>query len=124
MSETKTRIETDYSEKRQVVLYQTETLDNVGRLAVVLIEKWALIAAEPDGEDASGRQKMRMATPSELARRAFDIAEETWREARARGHLVALPDLNAINAEYDAKQEAKASKDRERAELKEAASRA
>jgi len=104
---TKARIERDYHGKKSVVAYETETLDHVGRLACVLVEKWGMVVAIPDGEDSAGRQRMRLPTPAELSSRALDIAETLMAVLRARGHVVALPDLNEINAENDRVEEAK-----------------
>lgn len=107
---TKPRIETDYSGKKQVVVYTTTSLDEPARLAGVLIEKWALVAAAPDGEDSAGRAKARLLTPEELVDRAIGVSERFYEVMRARGHLVDLPDLNEINDAYDAKSETKDSK--------------
>lgn len=108
---TKPRIETDYSGKKQVVVYTTTSLDEPARLAGVLIEKWALVAAAPDGEDSAGRAKARLLTPEELVDRAIAVSERFYEVMRARGHLVDLPDLNEINEAYDdAKHETKDSK--------------
>lgn len=102
---TKIRISEDRYEtgKKTVEIYSTETLNDEGRLACVLVEKWGLIAAETDGEDSAGRARVRPPTPDELVARAFDIAERFWATARARGHAVAVPDIGELNAEYDAK---------------------
>lgn len=102
---TKIRIAEDRYEhgKKSVEVYTTETLGEEGRLAGCLIERWGLITAEADGEDSAGRAKVRTTTPDELVTRAFDIAERFWAMARARGHVVVVPDLGEINAEYDAK---------------------
>lgn len=39
--------------------HETEMLTLEARIALSFMEKWALVAAEPDGEDSSGRAKMR-----------------------------------------------------------------
>lgn len=104
---TRARIETEYSGKKTVVAYETESLDNVGRLAIVLIEKWGLVAATPDGEDTAGRAKALLPSNSELVERALDIAALFYAEARTRGHVVTLPDLNEINEGLDKKGEAR-----------------
>lgn len=102
---TKTRI-TSYSDKT-VALYDTETFGQIGRLAVIMLEKWGPVVGVPDGEDSQGRAKTREATPKEVVARAFDIAEEAWRVARERDLIIPLPDLNEINADADAKREEK-----------------
>lgn len=84
------------------MLFRTEAPDEIATLATILIEKWGLVAAMPDGEDTAGRAKLRLPTPDELVNRAFDIAAKTYEVARARGLLISVPDLNEINRESDA----------------------
>jgi hypothetical protein len=107
--DTKVRVERSrYTEAATVTVFKTETVDQVGALAYGFLERWGLVAAVEDGEDSAGRQKLRLPTPSEVVTRAFDIAEAATAEARKRGHMIALPDLNVLNAEADAKAAAKA----------------
>ena len=91
----------DYDDKK-VVLFQTESPTQEGSFALQLVERFGLIAGQPDGEDTAGRAKARMLTPVETVARAFDLAAESFRVMRERGMLVQLPDLNEINAEQDA----------------------
>lgn len=98
----KVRIEHGY-EGKDVRLYKTEVFDEVAGFASALIERWGLVAAMPDGEDSSGRARLRLPTTDELVKRAFDIAEATFAEAAARSHVIPLPDLNEINADIDAR---------------------
>src|SRR5688572_16352986 len=97
----KTRVtsrEAAYDE-RLVSIFKTEAPDEVA--AFELIERWGLVAAMPDGEDSSGRAKLRLPTPDELVARAFAIAETAWATAHAKGRIVTIPDLNEINADLD-----------------------
>lgn len=59
--------------------------DEVGSLAVEMAIKWGMICATPDGEDSSGRAKMRPLTPEELAVRVVDCAQALTDELRKRG---------------------------------------
>lgn len=104
--------EHDYG-SRVVKMYRTEMPSFEAELAFILLEKWGPVCAMPDGEDSAGRAKVRGMTPAETVQHAFDIASEAMRTAHARGLMVAIPDLNEINAEVDAKREAK----REKAEV-------
>lgn len=102
---TKTRITTKHGayDDKEVLLFHTEHPDVVASFAMNIIEKHAMVAADGDGEDSSGRAKLRLQTPEELVERSFRIAELTMEKARSTGHMVALPDLNEINADVDAK---------------------
>lgn len=102
----KVRVENDgYSGKKTVVTYTTETPDDVAQFAMQLIDRHANVAGHEDGEDSQGRSKLRLQTPEELVERSFKIAQLTFAMARARGHMLTLPDLNELNAKYDAAQE-------------------
>ncbi len=112
----KTRIQDrdSHYEQKSIVLFKTETPDDVGALAMNLIERWGLVAAMPDGEDSSGRTRLRLPTANELVTRAFDIAEATLAECSKRHHMVAIPDLNEINRDGDtARQKKRDAKDRD-----------
>jgi hypothetical protein len=112
--------ESGYSGEKEVSTYRTEMPDDVAACAVLFLERWSLVAAMPDGEDSAGRAKLRLPTADEIVTRAFDIAEKYYATARARGHLLDLPDLNAINAEYDAEKAETVAKEAERRTAKRA----
>lgn len=112
-----------YGEK-EAIGYYPEQPDQVAHLATTLIERWGLVTGREDGEDSAGRQKLRRERPEEIVERAFDIAEEVFRVARARGHLVAMPDLNELNAELDAESDKAEAEKRMRREAARATSTA
>ena len=72
-------------------VYPLVQVDFRADLAKHIVERWALVAAIPDGEDSAGRQKLRLPDPLELAKRACDIAEETWTEFESRGWVLRIP---------------------------------
>lgn len=90
-----------YSDEKEVTLFDTEAPNLEARLALAFLEKWGPVMAESDGEDSAGRQKLRPMPVGALVQRAFDIAGEAMRIARERGLMVNLPDLNELNREYD-----------------------
>ena len=51
-------------------------------LAMSLIERWGMVAGQPDGEDSAGRSKLRLSTPEELVDRAFIVARMAFSRAR------------------------------------------
>jgi hypothetical protein len=69
----------------QVVLHNTEELEKEACLALALIERWGMVAGIPDGEDSSGRSKLRLSTPEELTERAFECAKLAFDKARYKG---------------------------------------
>lgn len=45
------------------------------RLVFAMVDRWGMVAGILDGEDSAGRSRLRLATPSELVDRAYDIAD-------------------------------------------------
>src|SRR5687767_8846104 len=74
-----------------VAICRTEVPNEQGELARDLISRFAIIAATPDGEDSSGRQKLRLMTEEECVDRAVHIAALAWEEFRERGWIVDIP---------------------------------
>ena len=102
--------ESRYGDK-QVQIYETEIPNAQGRFALDLVERFGLIVAQPDGEDSAGRQKAMLLPVGDVVARAFAIADEAFLALREHGLMVAVPDLNEVNAEADAKREAKRKKE-------------
>ena len=67
-----------------------------GEFALRCIERWALIAGEPDGEDGAGRQKVRRMTPAELVTHACDCSDRAFAAIRERGWIVDIPTLASM----------------------------
>ena len=68
----------------------TETWESA--LAWKLLEKFALIAAEPNGLDGAQRQAWKLRQPAELVSTAFAIAEEFVRQGKERGYVKEIED--------------------------------
>lgn len=98
--------EHNYGDKK-VVMFHTEAPNYEGQLALELLNRFGLIAGAPDGEDSGGRQKSKLLPVDETVARCFELAREAMRMLRERGLMVALPDLNIINAKKDAESTAK-----------------
>ncbi len=104
----KTRITTEhnYGDKR-VLVYQIEAPNQQGQFMMELVGRFGLIAAQPSGEDSAGRMTLEVMPVSEVVARACDLAQASFDAMRERGWMVALPDLNEINADQDKKAAAK-----------------
>ncbi len=61
--------------------------------AMQIMDRLALVAAHPDGEDSAGRQKLRLLTPEEAAERACKMAAIAFENFKALGWLVEVPSL-------------------------------
>ena len=59
--------------------------------AMDLAKHIGIAFAAPDGEDSSGRQKMKVLTPDEVARRACEISDSIFAIFDSRGWILDLP---------------------------------
>ncbi len=75
----------------QVQIYDTTVPNQQARLAIQFVERWGAVAAEPDGEDSVGRQKLKLQSPPDTARRACDAAVSLYEEFKQRDWLVEVP---------------------------------
>ena len=87
-----------WSEKlsRVTVAHRT-CLTTKGDMAWELMNRFGTIAAKPDGEDSTGRSRLGLLSPSEVAERACDIAEIAWNEFVSRGWMQSLPAIESLN---------------------------
>lgn len=69
------------------------------KLAEQIVNHCALIAAQVDGEDTAGRQKLKLMEPADVAKRACDIAENMVAIFDARGWVIEFPPMPAEEAE-------------------------
>ena len=72
-------------------IHHREILNQEAASALAFAERWALIAAIPDGEDSAGRQKLRLPTPEELAARSCEIVAALRAEFEKREWIIPLP---------------------------------
>lgn len=79
--------------RAEVMIGKTEAESLPARLAAVLIEKWGMVAALPDGEDSAGRSRLRLQTPKEVVDRACEVSELAITEFRERGWMLNIPNL-------------------------------
>lgn len=86
----------EYREK-VVHTYETEVPTSEAKFAFILLEKWGMICSVQDGEDSSGRAKIRSLTPEEIVDKAFTISVLAHDQARKRGMFIEVPDLDEIN---------------------------
>lgn len=85
-----------YKGETEIRICQSTTPLPQAHFAMVLMQHFALVSAEPDiMEDSAGRQKARMRTPAEIVSHARAIAEEAYRVFEQREWLVALPEPQA-----------------------------
>jgi hypothetical protein len=102
----------DYSKPKPFVsIHPKEGLNAEAAYAMHLAERFALIAGEDDGEDSAGRQKLRLATPIEVVKRACNIAELMFIELRRRNWTVPIDSYKTIMERLEKQKEDRNKKD-------------
>src|SRR5262252_4506659 len=75
----------------KITIHESQAPNFEARIALSLVERWGLVAADVDGEDTAGRSKLRRLTPHELTRDACETAAGLVAEFERRGWMVELP---------------------------------
>lgn len=81
--------------EHEYVLHEHMQLDTQARIVIDLVTRWGLVAATPDGEDSTGRAKLRLATPEELVDRAMKTTDLLVEALKKGDHILMLPELPA-----------------------------
>ncbi len=81
---------------KEPIIYKKRLLGLAAGISVEMVQKWGLVAAMDDGEDSTGRHKVRMMTIEELVQRACDSAQKLIEEFEKRDWLLELPEPQVI----------------------------
>ncbi len=77
----------------RAVIHARQAASDEAKFMMAIIERWAMVAATPDGEDSAGRAKLGHLPIEDMVVRAADIAERTFKEITSRGWLIQIPSL-------------------------------
>ena len=88
----KSGIGREYGNKT-VMISDNEHFEKEAVVAVEFMTKWGCVAAAPEGEDSSGRAKLRLMTEKELVDRSFMEARLFMEGARERNLIFTSIDL-------------------------------
>jgi hypothetical protein len=91
VKKTKMRLVNSYNGKL-LIFDKLSNLDLAAGMAFDLLSKWGMVAAVDNGEDSSGRAKVRLSTPEEVVERAVKTAELFLRVADERGWICTVSD--------------------------------
>lgn len=89
----------DYNGAIRMICDTNFAISSKAQAALDLAKHASMLMAEFDGEDSSGRQKMELMHPAEVAVRACNIADSLFKEFEFRGWLIESPDLDEPQAE-------------------------
>jgi hypothetical protein len=93
-----------YGDERYMI-HNTTQPDLRATLALQFAERWAMVAAEADGEDSAGRQKMRRLEPGELAQHACDCVTALFLQFEDRKWLLKVPSFDEVMASLNEQEE-------------------
>jgi hypothetical protein len=79
-----------------VVFHARKRPNLKGEIAARLVEHFAIVAAQENGEDSAGRQAFKLQTPEQVVIRACDIADNMVNEFERRGWLISIPAYDDI----------------------------
>jgi hypothetical protein len=74
-----------------VIIHARKRLSLKGEVASRLVEHFAIVAAQDDGEDSAGRRAFKLQTPEQVVTRACDIANNLVDEFEKRGWVIEIP---------------------------------
>jgi len=77
----------------RVAVHNREMLEMEAAFAADMVARWGMVATIPDGEDKSGRTKVRCATPVELVYRACVTSELLFAEFKRREWIHITPSV-------------------------------
>lgn len=84
-----------YADRTKVLIYDKRVPDMRAKFAMVLMERWGMVAATPDGDDAGGRQKLRRLDPAEVARYACEVSRHAFDRFEQLGWIADIGDFDA-----------------------------
>ena len=88
---TKERVKKREYIKDDFIIERPQYENQQARLAVVLVEKWGMIAATTDGEDSAGRQRGKLMEVGEVVERACEMSEQLYQAFEVRDWMLTVP---------------------------------
>jgi len=84
-------IEVEEWGRTEIAVYKKIALSSKALLAISMMERWGLVAGEPDGEDSAGRSKLNLMPVKQLVERACETADIAFKEFKERKWILDLP---------------------------------
>ena len=85
---------------RRPVELQKRFLNTKACTAADFINKWGMVAGTADGEDSSGRSKLRLLTEAELVARAIKTTELLFADFEQLGWIEDCPHPTLFDGDY------------------------
>lgn len=84
-----------------VFQHDTDHLNTKARIAIEMLQRWGMVAAEPDGEDSAGRAKLMLQPVNELVLRAVETVDVAFAAFEEKDWIIKLPSLNELQKMKD-----------------------
>lgn len=79
-----------------VMAHNTEILTPQADFARDLIARWGMVSALDDGEDSSGRHKLKLMPPHEVVSRAIETSDLMYKAFADNNMLIQVPTLDEM----------------------------
>lgn len=86
-----------YTNKTNVMIHDKRVPDMRAKFAMVLMERWGMVTAAPDGDDTVGRQKFRRLDPYEVAQYACEVSRHAFDRFEQLGWIADIGDFDAAS---------------------------
>lgn len=98
----------DYSGLREpsLIKYQRHYLEaptEEARFAMTIMERWAMVSSQEDGEDSAGRQKLKLLSEEDIVKRACNISSMAFDAFRRLDWLTPVPTLEELEADIQSR---------------------
>ncbi len=85
-----------YTGNPSLMAHHSHALSQEASTMMEMLNRWGMVAAEDDGEDSSGRAKIKLSTPEALVRRACEMTERAYAICEEKGWLTKTPTLEEM----------------------------
>lgn len=87
----------DYETKILIESHETDYLSIKGRACLDMILRWGMVAADNDGEDSTGRSRLKLQPVSEVIDRAIKMTQALFEAIEGKGWVCQLPTIDEAN---------------------------
>ena len=81
----------DPNQRDAYLISRTMQMNQRASFASSMLERWAAVSVDIDGEDSAGRQKVQRMPPAEIVSYVCEVSQEAFDEFDRRGWLYPMP---------------------------------
>lgn len=84
--------------------HDTEHLTKPARMALAFVERWGMVSAQDNGEDSSGRAKLKLLSPEDVVDRACLISGLLLHKFHELDWILDVPSMDELKAKHSPKE--------------------